>query len=142
MDGSSGMVVPWAKSGGPGCATQDPIAAANGVVPTLVVLSAIEACSEAQRPHTGVVFYGFEPQAWACLSDTEVAAFKAWGATAFPAVQIVHVTSPLPAINCPPPAATAAVVAALLDDARAQLKALAPSWFVPATPAAVPGQVA
>jgi len=142
MDGSSGIVVSWAKAGGPGCATRDPIPPAEGVIPTLVVIVSVDACSEDQREHIGAVFYGYDPKAWACLSDTEVAAFQAWGTTAFPAVQIVTVTEPLPAINCPPPGASAAVLASLHGEAFDELHEKAPSWFVPATPAAVAKQVA
>jgi hypothetical protein len=112
------------------------------VVPTLVIVSAAETCRDDQREHLGVVFYGLDPQAWGCLSDTEVAAFHAWGTATFPAVQIVTVTAPLPAINCPPPAANATLLATLREETRSALMAMAPCWFVPATPAAAAKKVA
>jgi hypothetical protein len=127
---SDGHAWPWASDPGPGgCAQLDPLPLADGIVPTLVVVRASGNCKDAVRKNTGVVFFGTEPVAWNCLSDDELSAFKAWGTAAFSSVHILTVTSPAPAINCPPPKLTASELAAVRDAIRDDLRRLAPLWF-------------
>ena len=136
MDGSSERVIQLSTGGGgPGCVQLGPIPATNGVIPTLVIACFTERCQDDARAHKGIVFYDAEPIAWCCLSDDEVAEFKAWGGRMFPSMQIVTVSSPLPKINCPPPSiASPRQQAAITEAIRDELRSLAPHWFVPATP--------
>ena len=67
--------------------------------------------------------------------DAEVLAFKTWGARRFPSVQIVTVVSPAPQVNCPPSVPSLAQDIEHRDQMVAELRSLAPRWFVPARPA-------
>jgi len=137
MDRSSEAEMPGARTGGPRCLVSlTPSPAPEGVIPTLVIARSAATCHDDHREHRGVVFYDAEPVAWCCLSDDEVLEFKTWGARRFPAVQIVTVASPAPQINCPPSVPSLTQDLELRDRMVAELRSLAPRWFVPATPVA------
>jgi len=133
MDGSSEDLMPGARTGGPRCLVSlTPSAAPEGVIPTLVIAQSAATCHDDHREHRGVVFYDSEPVAWCCLSDAEVLEFKTWGARRFPSVQIVTVSHPAPQINCPPSVPSVVQDTESRDRMVAELRSLAPRWFVPA----------
>ena len=142
MSGSSKHIVQFAGRGGGGsdCEQTEPLPAAIGVIPTLVIAKTGVLCSgdDRAREYKGVVFYDAEPMAWWCLADDEIAAFRTWAAMAFPSVQIVAVDDPTTDILCSP---TPNNVAAR-EDARTILRRCAQHWFVPATPTGVTRLVA
>ena len=134
---SHSVVPPFVKDPKPGgCAHVVPISVPRGSIPTLVIAAIGDACHDdvVERRHIAIVYIEAEPIAWSCVSLDEARAFKAWGTGNFPSVQIVTVTAPQPAINCPPPFTQSVNRAALLDQIRIELRRLAPYWFVPATP--------
>lgn len=106
---------------------------ARGTIPTVVVAAAGASCEQG-RGYKGVVFYGYEPIAWHCLSDAEVTSFKQWAVDSFPSVQLVTIAEPTLYINCPPTKAMPPdAVASLREQMRTELRALAPTWFVAPT---------
>jgi hypothetical protein len=146
MGGSSEYVSQWASgTTGSECIQAGPMPATNGVIPTLVIAETTISCELDARKYKGVVFYGYDPVAWCCLARDEIDAFKKWGATVFPTVQIVTLTDPDPSINCPPPnpqSKESPSPAELRDELRKALQVMAKRWFVEATPTDVTKLVA
>jgi hypothetical protein len=146
MSGSSKHIVQFAGRGGGGsdCEQTEPLPAAIGVIPTLVVAKTGVLCNsdDRTREYKGVVFYDGEPMAWWCLADDEIAAFRTWAAMAFPSVQIVAVDDPATDILCSPTPNVAGQATAAREDARKILRRCAQHWFVPATPTGVTRLVA
>jgi hypothetical protein len=103
--------------------------AINGRTATLVILRSSGNCNDVTRKNTGVVFFDSEPVAWNCLSDDEVSRFEAWGAATFSPVRILAVSSPIPAINCPPQLASELELSGMRDAIRSELRRLGPTWF-------------
>jgi hypothetical protein len=110
--------------------------APEGVIPTLVIARGSQTCHDDGRAHRGIVFFDAEPVAWCCLSDDEATDFKLWGARTFPSVQIVTVSSPVPTINCPPTVPSFHEDREHAEAMLAELRQLAPRWFVPSRPIA------
>lgn len=126
-------ITPFTSGGsGPGCFTGELLAPSAGVNVTVVIVRGAHRCVDPAGEHLGVVFYGLEPVMWTCLSNADILRFKTWSASSFAGVLPFEVTSPLPAINCPPSitAQPAAMVAM-----RAELTKLGPIWHAQVSPA-------
>jgi hypothetical protein len=134
---SNGVAVPWVNDPEPGisdpgkggCMQLGALPAINGRTATLVILRSSGNCNDTTRKNTGVVFFDSEPVAWNCLSDDEVSRFEDWGAATFSPVRILAVTTPIPAINCPPQMTTEPELSQLRDAIRSELRRLGPTWF-------------
>jgi hypothetical protein len=98
----------------------------------VVVVRGAHRCADAASEHLGVVFYGVAPVMWTCLTDADLAGFKTWCASNFAGVQPLVVTSPIPAINCPP---SITVRPAAMEEMRAELTKLGPAWLAQVSPA-------
>lgn len=126
-------ITPFTSGGdGPGCFTGALQAPSAGVRVTVVIVRGAHRCVDPAGEHMGVVFYGIDPVMWSCLSDADIPSFKTWSAGNFAGVQPFAVTSPLPAINCPPSiTAQPATMVAM----RAELTKLGPAWLAQAAQA-------
>jgi hypothetical protein len=111
------------------CAKSDFPELSAGDIPTVVITRGRSRCDDDTREHKGILFYGYEPQAWWCLASDEIASFKAWATHRFPAVLLLEVKTSL---DCPPPNPN--VIAH--HEMRVKLRELAKQWFVaPRSPA-------
>jgi hypothetical protein len=93
------------QDGNPSCFTGD-LTLVTGVTPTVVIVRGAGTCRDDQHGNLGVVFYGFEPVMWMCLSDAGLAGFRAWGEDSYGA-PVLEVTQAIANVNCPPPLTTA-----------------------------------
>ncbi len=126
-------ITPFTSGGdGPGCFTGELLAPNAGIHVTAIVVRGAHRCTDAAGEHLGVVFYGVEPVMWTCLREADLVRFKIWCASSFAGVQPIAVTSPVPAINCPP---SIAERPAAMAEMRAELLRLGPAWLAQGSPA-------
>jgi hypothetical protein len=123
----------WKAGDGPNCATGEPRVTIQGEVATIVLIDASACCRADAREHMGIVYFGYEPMGWTCLTDPEVAAFLQWVTARYGAARVIRPNAPpLPQINCPPPGVSDTERARMRDALTVQLRALARLWFTAA----------
>lgn len=120
-------ITPFTSGGdGPGCFTGELLAPDAGTRVTVVIVRGAHRCVDPASEHLGVVFYGGEPVMWTCLMEAELVRFKIWCAGNFAGAQPFAVSSPIPAINCPP---SITAQPAAMEEMRTELSKLGADWL-------------
>lgn len=129
MSGSSPTIVPFSKTGDPGCFTGTLSSPEPGVRVTVVIARGVGICTHSATTCMGVVFYGASAANWTCLSDGELASFQTWSRSTFPGARILSVKEAQSAIICPPPSADVEEETPEIAVVQRELTRLGATWL-------------
>ena len=129
MAGSSTTIIPFSKTGDPGCFTGTLLSPAPGVTVTVVIARGVGICTHSATTCMGVVFYGTSAANWTCLSDAELGSYQAWSQRNFPGARNLSVTQAHSEIICPPPSGDGMVASPEIAAVQRELTRLGETWL-------------
>ena len=132
MSGSSTTIIPFSKTGDPGCFTGTLSRPELGVSVTVVIARGVGICTHSATTCMGIVFYGARAANWTCLSDAELGNYLTWSQSNFPGARNLSITATHSEIICPPPSGDGVVATPGIVAVQRELTRLGQTWLAEA----------